>query len=150
MTTPARVSGPGALSQRTDNGQPLRHMANAKYGEDKAFIAQQKAAPLADGPDRPSPVAVQPGGMSGMGGPSAGGGQVAGPPPELTPLSAPTTRPGEPVTSGAALGPGPGPAGPPKPQVSAGQLSSALAPYFAADNTGVLREFAWKLSEMGL
>ncbi len=31
----------------------------------------------------------------------------AGPPP--TPLSAPTTRPGEPVQSGLSLGPGPGP-----------------------------------------
>jgi hypothetical protein len=97
--TPALVSGPGALSQRTDQGQPLRHIADAKYGEDKENIAQQKMAPLANSADQ------------GAAGPS-----------RMPMVDAPSAGP---------LGAGPG-------------------PYFAADDTGILAEFAWKLAQMGL
>jgi hypothetical protein len=80
---PAAVSGPGALSARTDgngsNGQPIRRLPDAKYGESAEFEAAQQGAPLAD--------------------------EVAG----LIPLGAPSQRPGEPVTAGAAAGPGIGP-----------------------------------------
>ncbi len=143
---PAKVSGPAQYSQRTDGGQPVRDLPNAKYGENKAFVDQQMQAPLANGPDRPTSPAGGPGvGVSA--GPVAA---PTGPPVELTGLAAPTTRPGEPVTAGAALGPGVGPPGAPKVNVSPGQLSAALAPYFAGDETGALQEFAWHLSEMGL
>lgn len=150
--TPARVSGPGALSQRTDGGQPLRHIADAKYGEDKANIEQQKMAPLGNSADQGPPpmgAAGPSAGQSGMGGPPGGMAPPPGPaaPPQaITPFGAPTAMPSQPVTTGAQFGP------PPKPEVNIkpNQLSQSLAPYFAADDTGVLAEFAWKLSQMGL
>ena len=45
-TNPAPVSGPGALSRRTDGRQPTRSLPNAKYGENAAFEAAQGAAPM--------------------------------------------------------------------------------------------------------
>lgn len=77
---PAPVSGPGALSQRTD-GQPAMQLPDAAYGEQAEFQAIQGGAPMA---------------------------LEAGPPPPPG-LLQPTQRPDEPVTSGAALGPGAGP-----------------------------------------
>lgn len=82
-TNPAPVSGPGALSRRTDGGpgNPVRDLPNAKYGENAAFRAAQQAAPMANsGPD-----------LSG-----------------IVPLSAPTQRPEEPLTAGMPFGPGAG------------------------------------------
>lgn len=144
--TPALVSGPGALSKRTDGGQPLRHIADARYGEDKANIEQQKMAPLANTADQGAAgPAVSPPMGSSMGAGAAPAGPAA-PPQAITPFDAPTTMPDQPVTQGAQFGPAP------KPQVNIqpNQISQSLAPYFAADNTGVLAEFAWKLSQMGL
>jgi hypothetical protein len=76
---PAAVSGPGALSQRTDGAQPRMDLPDARYGEQARFQEVQAGAGMAQ----------------------------AGPAP--VPLDAPTTRPEEPVTAGAALGPGIGP-----------------------------------------
>lgn len=77
---PAPVSGPGALSQRTDGGpsQPMMDMPNAAYGEQADFQEIQGGAPMA---------AEQPAAMP-------------------TPLNAPTERPGEPATAGMPFGPG--------------------------------------------
>lgn len=100
-TTPARpamVSGPGQLSRRTDGGpnQKLRELPDAQYGEAKTFRDLQKGAPLAQTP------------QSGQASPTNNGRPTAVKP-NLTPLSAPSTNPDEPVTTGAALGPGAGP-----------------------------------------
>lgn len=88
---PAPVSGPGAHSRRTDT-QPKRQLPDAKYGEQAEFQAAQAAAPLptgvnasASGPP-PLPEAVQ----------------------RVVPLGADSMRPDEPITAGAASGPGPG------------------------------------------
>jgi hypothetical protein len=83
---PAAVATPQG-GQRTDGGagsqsQPLRRLPNADYGENKQFVAQQKAAPL--------PVQSQP-----------------TPAPNIF---APTERPSEPITQGVPVGPGSGPA----------------------------------------
>lgn len=99
-SSPAPVSGPGALSQRTDSGpsdskQPVRVPTGGQYGDATQLRQLQQAAPVAA---------------------SAGGGQ-APPPGLLAGLSLPpgvsfaegTTRPDEPVTAGAASGAGPGP-----------------------------------------
>ena len=48
---PAAVSGPGALSARTDGGpgsakQPVQRIPGVDYGEQKALTEQQQAAPL--------------------------------------------------------------------------------------------------------
>jgi hypothetical protein len=92
---PAPVSGPGALSQRTD--QPIRQLGNAKYGEQKSFQQAQQGAPMAGGPGIP-------GGPPPSAFAAAAGGAGSG----VTPFSAPTQRPGEPVTAGAPRGAGPG------------------------------------------
>lgn len=98
-SNPAPVSGPGALSQRTDGGpgkQPLRTPTGLPYGEGGALTQLQKSAPLAASPGGNAPA-------------PAGGAGPAGPPPNVTPFGAPTNQPNTPVTAGAALGPGPGP-----------------------------------------
>lgn len=86
---PAAVSGPGALSRRTDGGpsdtQPQRDLPNARYGEAKEMREFQRGAPM------------------------AGGGAGAGAAPALVPLGEPSQRPDEPVTAGAPVGPGVGP-----------------------------------------
>lgn len=89
------VSGPGALSRRTDGGmsQALQALPDAKYGENKDFQSLQQGAGLAQTPDLQSQPLPQ--------NPAAS---------QVVPASAPTNRPNEPVTSGAALGAGPGPA----------------------------------------
>lgn len=81
---PAPVSGPGALSRRTD--QPVRAATGQPYGARAETVAQQQAAPLA--------VA---------GSPAAGPQQ-----PPLPPNDAfmPTAFPAEPATAGIPFGPG--------------------------------------------
>ena len=82
---PAPMSGPGALSQRTDGGategmsQPEQSYTGFAYGENKAVNDQQGGAPLAGSPIQP-PVA----------------------------LSVPTQFPNEPDSYGANWGEGPG------------------------------------------
>jgi hypothetical protein len=101
---PAGVSGPGALSKRTDGGpaQALRDLPDAKYGENSQFQALQQGASLSASPGPQGQAQpMPPGGPQGLP-PNPAAGQV-------TPMSAPTARPDEPVTSGAAMGPGPGP-----------------------------------------
>lgn len=88
---PAPASGPGALSRRTD-GQPMRVLPDAEYGEQKNYQAQQRAAPAAQtGMDVTASNAPSPVDMSG-----------------ITPLSAPSQFPNEAVTAGANMGAGPG------------------------------------------
>lgn len=90
---PAPVSGPGRLSRRTDGGpaqQVKAMLPDAAYGEQATFQADQ-AAPMAATPDpsqvpTPAPVDLS----------------------NVVPMGAPTSRPEEPVTSGAPLGAGPG------------------------------------------
>jgi hypothetical protein len=87
-----QVSGPGPLSARTDIGnvQKTQDLPNADYGEQQAYQQQQAGAPLAaDSGQAPGQ----------QGNPAAA---------NVIPMGAPTQRPGEPVTSGAASGPGPG------------------------------------------
>lgn len=80
---PAPVSGPGALSRRTDGGpgQPTRQLPGAAYGEQKDFRAIQGGAPMAQ--DRPARTVM--------------------------PLTEGSTRPDEPITAGSPSGPGGGP-----------------------------------------
>jgi hypothetical protein len=85
---PAPISGPGALSQRTDGGptQPAKYISGLPYGEGQATYDQQTAAPMASN-NSPQPTLQMP---------------------APTPLMAPTERPDEPVTAGIDIGPGPG------------------------------------------
>lgn len=91
---PAPVSGPGALSQRTD-GQPAQYVSGLPYGEGQQFMDLQSMAPLAGGA---APTPLSPASASTpANGPSA---QVG--------FTDPTQRPAEPMTTGNPLGPGPG------------------------------------------
>lgn len=81
---PAPVSGPGALSQRTDGGatsQPVMVASGGEYGERAAMESIQAGADMAQAPGTPRPPA----------------------------LTDPTANPEEPITAGAEMGPGMGP-----------------------------------------
>lgn len=102
--SPAPVSGPGALARRTDGGpaQKLSRLPDAKYGEQATYQADQRGAPLSQ---TPGPGGAPPAGLADL-----LAQHLASPvAQQVVPFSAPTNRPGEPVTTGAALGPGPGP-----------------------------------------
>lgn len=92
---PAPVSGPGALSKRTDGGavegmqkpqapqtQGPKYMPGLGYGNGGENMANQQSAPIAGNPVPSFPAP--------------------------TPLSAPTEFPSEPVTHGIDAGPGAG------------------------------------------
>lgn len=86
-SSPAAVSGPGALSARTDGRPTVQTLDNAKYGEQKAFQEMQTSAPM--GAPSPAGVSGQPAPMQ-----------------MPTQIGAPTSNPGQPVTHGANAGPG--------------------------------------------
>ena len=87
-SNPAPISGPGALSQRTDGGptQPAKYISGLPYGEGQTTYDQQTSAPMA-GRNTAQPTLQLP---------------------EPTPLMAPTERPDETITAGIDSGPGPG------------------------------------------
>lgn len=79
---PAPVSGPGAMSRRTDGGPEdqaaARWIPQDEYGAASELMDIQQSAPMKDTR-------------------------------KVVPLDAPTQRPEEPITAGAPFGPGPGP-----------------------------------------
>jgi hypothetical protein len=85
---PAPISGPGALSERTDGGavegmtQPMQSYTGGSYGNNKEMSDQQGGAPLAGSP------------MPAM--------------PPMVSLDMPTQFPDEPLSAGANYGEGPG------------------------------------------
>ena len=94
---PAPVSGPGAMSRRTD-GQGARYMSGGQYGEGQELMDLQTSAPMSQAPAQPR---MRQGRSAGQAVPEGA---------RPTPLFAPTERPDEPITAGAPFGPGPGPA----------------------------------------
>jgi len=92
-TNPAPVSGPGAHSKRTDGKQPIMDVPGGNYGDRQDLSQLQAGAPLPQ--QGPLSTPAQPATLAQL---------TQG----LTPLSAPSANPGEPVTNGAALGPGAG------------------------------------------
>ena len=86
------VSGPGKFSVRTDLP------ASQNYGDRKAMAEQIAGAPTA----RTADVRGLPTGQ-------VQAAAQAAPQPPVTELFAPSQRPNEPITSGVAVGPGPGP-----------------------------------------
>lgn len=95
---PAPVSGPGALSQRTDGpagggSQPVRVPSGGQYGARQDLQQLQQAAP----------VAASPGGD--VGAPQPAGDLTAG----LVGFDQASQQPDVPVTAGASQGQGPGP-----------------------------------------
>ena len=86
------VSGPGKFSVRTDLP------ASQNYGDRKAMAEQIAGAPTARTPD-----------VRGLPTGQVQAAAQAAPQVPVTELYAPTQRPNEPITSGVAVGPGPGP-----------------------------------------
>jgi hypothetical protein len=119
-SNPAPVSGPGALSRRTD-GQGAKYIAGGEYGEGQEMMDLQTSAPMSKAPAAPRPRT---------------GRQVVSeemaPP---TPLFAPTERPDEPITAGAPFGPGPGPTQSSQPAQTVAESIAKFLPY---DDTGTI------------
>lgn len=120
------VSGPGALSQRTDR-QPMRDVTGLPYGEGQAMRDMQRGAPMSATPPTPTPP--------------------------LSALTDPTARPAQPITAGAAAGPGPGPevlsTGTPA-QGGGGRISQALARAAASDPSGELAQLLVVAQQKGV
>ena len=102
-TTP---SLPGKLATRTDGGvaskQATRYISGMpSYGDGQDLMNLQAQAPMGKTNDlaKPTPVSDVMGAQ-----PAQSAAQA-----QLTPLTAPTMNPNEPVTAGAPSGPGPGP-----------------------------------------
>jgi hypothetical protein len=83
-SNPAPISGPGALSQRTDGGptQGAKYVSGLPYGQGQETFSNQVAAPMAGNPFTAMDMPTE--------------------------LMAPTSRPNEPITSGIDIGEGPG------------------------------------------
>lgn len=151
MTSPgAQVSGPGALSKRTDTGgQPIRHLPDPKYGEAGEFAAQQKAAPLSAAPagpqgPYPSDMARQAQRATGPQ-PAPTGDPGAAPLPGLFDPGDPSI----PVTSGSPMGPGPNSVtggAMPRPQ---SRVSEQLSQYATGDGSEAIAWLANSLAQMG-
>lgn len=120
-SNPAPVSGPGALSQRTD-GQGARYMSGGQYGEGQELMELQTSAPMSKA--APQPRARQPRSAR----------QVVEEGMRPTPLFAPTERPDEPITAGAPFGPGRGPIE--RPQPSPASFASSLYKILPYDRDG--------------
>lgn len=125
-SNPAPVSGPGAMSRRTDGapGQPVRDPGGLPYGDNAELRGVQESAPMSGGrPGEPVNPHV--------------------PLEQMSPdLFAPTDRPDEPVTSGMPFGPGgnggeePIPAGPTRQRLAANlpvMLRMAESPYVSPE-----------------
>lgn len=108
-TSPAPVSGPGALAQRTDGGpgstQGAKYISGLPYGEGQQMVNTQASAPMESSPAVPSPTPTQ---ISQAGQSQQQASPNAGAPVDITPLYAPSMMPDQPVTHGADAGPGPG------------------------------------------
>lgn len=87
-SNPAPVSGPGALSRRTDG----RVAEGFAYGMNKQINEQAASAPMAKAP-QPRPI-------------SASAMMEASPLPPATPITAETMMVEDPITNGAPIGPG--------------------------------------------
>lgn len=118
---PAPVSGPGALSARTDGASPPVP-SGMPYGERQATEARIQAAPIrpqSGGPQPPSPS------------------EMAAPPQLPPALDAPSMHPDQPITAGAAFGDGPGPEVlAAQPAVQPGSISAVLSKLAAVDTSG--------------
>lgn len=120
---PSAVSGPGALSARTDGASPPVP-SGLPYGDRQAMQASIQANPIrpqGGAPSAPTPSAI-----------------ASAAPTQAPPLlSDPSMNPDQPVTAGAPVGAGPGPEA--LAQTSApppGTLAAILAKLAANDTSG--------------
>lgn len=135
------------VAMTSPSPQPMQQLVDAKYGENQAYEAQQRIMPATDAqalPDAPSPSetaqAVAP--------------ETSPTAPPVSPLGGlfdPPSDPNEPVTNGAAFGPGANALrGDALSQTQSRSLTSTLSEYAAADDTGVLADLVNTLYQYGL
>ena len=95
-SNPAPVSGPGAMSQRTDGGptQAAMYMSGLPRGEGQAQMQQQTSAIMAGNPTAAAQV-------------NTSSASQAPQTPSTIGMFEPTNNPDEPVTAGMDFGPGP-------------------------------------------
>lgn len=130
----AGAAGPGKFSVRTDG----LSLPSAAYGEGVETQAIKSGAPMASTPDVRGATNTEVRQAAASAGP-------------VTPLFAPTQRPEEPVTSGIAMGPGPGPevlgmnAAMPKEKIS--DVLAKLLPY---DETGEIAILYQRAASRGM
>lgn len=146
---PAPVSGPGAHSRRTDGGpghpsQVLSTAPDQPYGEQKAQLDAQRAAPMGGAQPMPDAAAV-PGGQAGPGGAPFQPGDLTGP----------SQMPDQHVTHGVDIGPGAGTEALSMPQqggaqAPSGAMTTTLRNLSATDTTGVLAELYSRAAELGV
>ena len=146
-SNPAPVSGPGALSKRTD-GQVLSAAPDQGYGEAGQQMNDQRTQPM--GAAKPLPPM-----------PNVPAGGQPGTPPQNQPYSggefaAPSGRPNEPVTAGVPIGPGAGPEAlrlgavnnsPVAP--ATGQMTQLLSSLMGTDTTGVMAQLLQQAQARG-
>jgi hypothetical protein len=145
-----RAGTPGqAYSNRTDLNQnrslPVRVATGQTYGKAQAQAEAQRAIPMAP-PPQPATMPLP-----------GGGGQAAPSSPGLIPPGAfgdihrPTERPAEPVTAGAALGPGPGPEAIPRGPTNPVNinLSSMLAELAQQSGSNAIQQLAQRAQAAG-
>ena len=121
QNNPANISGTGGAGQ--SGSQPARYISGLPYGQGQATMTQQTSAPMAGNPNVSAGLAS---------------GDMGAMLPVITPLSSPTERPDEPLTSGMDFGAGPGSEALALPQERS--LSQILASMLEADPTGDVRD----------
>jgi hypothetical protein len=90
QNNPANISATGGDGQ--SGTQPARYISGLPYGEGQATMQQQQAAPMAGQSQAPAQAGI---GLEAFATP-------------ITPLTAPTERPNEPLTTGMDFGDGAG------------------------------------------
>jgi hypothetical protein len=119
QNNPANISAVGGAGQ--SGTQPARYISGMAYGQGQEMMTQQQSAPMA-GPNQSSNV--MPLDMASMA--------------SVTPLTAPTERPDEPLTTGMDFGMGPGSEALNLPTQQT--LSDILASMLDVDPTGEVQE----------
>jgi len=128
QNNPANVSATGGAGQ--SGTQAARYIPGLPYGQGQTTMNQQMAAPMA-GPNQSAPASP----FSEM-------------MPSVTPLTAPTERPNEPLTAGMDFGAGPGSEALSLPRQRS--LSEILASMIDIDPTGDVRELYDYVNSRGL
>jgi hypothetical protein len=121
QNNPANISGTGGAGQA--GTQAAKYIPGLPYGEGQTTMQQQMSAPMAG----PTPAAAFP---------------------AVTPLTAPTERPDEPITTGMDFGPGAGSEALNLPRERS--LSEILASMIDIDPTGDVQDLYNYVSSRGL
>jgi hypothetical protein len=128
QNNPANVSATGGAGQ--SGTQAARYIPGLPYGQGQTTMSQQQSAPMA-GPNPTAPISPFNEMM-----------------PSVTPLTAPTERPNEPITAGMDFGAGPGSEALNLPRQRS--LSEILASMIDIDPTGDVRELYDYVASRGL